>query len=157
MSSGDLNVQLLIRIMDLLGGLRADPTRVPKTTNLLDLLTGTLAKDRKNDILFLHQHLLFLEGRGLVTLSGRLCHVGICDIRLTAQGAIFVQPELAEFGSRRIFPEVVEALERQILTYPEEPRSRFLFEFRDAIAKNRAELIAKLLVEVLPKVIGSAT
>ena len=115
-ASGDLNVPLLLKVMDRLAKLRADPTRVPKTTDLQDLLTGTSSKDRKNDILLLHQHLLFLEGRGLVTLSGRLCRVGICDIRLTAHGAIFVQPELAEFGNKAILPQVIQAVEQQILT-----------------------------------------
>jgi hypothetical protein len=86
----------------------------------------------------------------LVTLSGRLCQSGICKIDITANGNIFVQPELAEFGNEPLLPQVVKSIERQIevLTYPQEQKDNMRFRLREALAKQAPDFIAKVFAEI---------
>ena len=89
-------------------------------------------------------------------VGSRLLGGGIDRIRLTATGQHFVQPELAEFGQDPMLPRVVQSIEKEILTYPEQSRGAFLFKLRESIAQNSPELVAKLLVEVLPRMLNQA-
>ena len=98
----------------------------------------------------------FLEDSGYLEVGSRLLGGGIDGIRLTATGQHFVQPELAEFGQDPMLPRVVQSIEKEILTYPEQSRGAFLFKLRESIAQNSPELVAKLLVEVLPRMLNQA-
>jgi hypothetical protein len=122
---------------------------------LLDLIPEFVAANTEQKALqYLDRHLVHLSERDFVKI-GTVTMGSSRTIRLTAQGEMFVQPELAEFGSEPLLPQVVQAIEQQILTYPEDRRSRFPFDLRAAIARNGPDLIARLLVEGLPKLLGS--
>src|SRR6266404_5171466 len=96
MSPGDLNSILLLKIMKRLGDLRSEYTKDHTTRALFDLVPEVISgKGQEHTIGYLYQHLLFLQGCGLVLLTGRFCRIGLCMIELTAQGNMFVQPELA--------------------------------------------------------------
>jgi hypothetical protein len=144
---------LLLQIMQRLGDLRDEYPNLVTTPDLYALATDVASSEGELQALhYLDRHLLFLRDRGYVDI-GNLTVGGHRWIRLTAQGEMFLQPELAEFGQEPLLPRVVTSIESQILTYPDENRNGFLFELREAIARNRAELIARLLVEVLPRLV----
>jgi hypothetical protein len=93
MSPGDLNSILLFKVMKRLGDLRSEYTKDHTTRALFDLVPEVISgKGQEHTIGYLYQHLLFLQGCGLVLLKGRFCRIGLCTIELTAQGNMFVQP-----------------------------------------------------------------
>jgi hypothetical protein len=150
----DLQMSLLLRIMKRLGELRDVYPNWVTTPDLLELIPEFVAANGEQRALhYLDRHLVFLEQRGFIAI-GTPTLGSSRTIRLTAEGEMFVQPELAEFGNEPLLPQVVQAIERQILTYPEERRSPFLFDLREAIAKNAPDIFAKLVVEILPKLLG---
>jgi hypothetical protein len=135
------------------------------TTHAMDLTTQTFTDlvepspelvDDQNRLRYINCHLEYLGQEGFITIRERGRAFQRSWIELTSIGHKYLQPELAEFGQRSMLPEVVNSIEKQILTYPEHERSEFLFELRKAIAKNRAELVAKLMVEVLPKLLSGS-
>jgi hypothetical protein len=105
---------------------------------------------QEHTIGYLRQHLVFLQGCGLLRLTGRLCHVGLCTIELTAQGNMFVQPELAEFQKGSLLPQVIDSIEKrlQILSYPDEEKNGMIFRLREAIANQTPDIIAKVITEI---------
>jgi hypothetical protein len=59
----------------------------------------------------LNRHLVHLSERGYVRL-GPPTSEGFRAIWVTADGEMFLQPELAEFGQRPMLPQVVERRRR---------------------------------------------
>jgi|ERR1700730_1634332 hypothetical protein len=151
----NLQTGLLLRIMEYLGEHRDVYPNWVTTPDLLPLVEELVGSEGAEKALcYLDRHSVFLMQLGYLqtgtaTLGARRA------LRLTAQGEMFVQPDLAEFGKEPLLPQVVKSIEGQILSYPEDKRDGFLFELRDAIARNRADFIAKLLVEGLPALIRS--
>jgi len=138
-----------------LGTLRNKNWGVSNDSDLLDLLSPAEQVVPQTEMLFrLERHVKFLEELGYLTVESQLMGGGFYGVRLTAGGQRFVQPELAEFGNAPLLPRVVESIESQILTYPEQSRGAFLFRLRESISQNSPELIAKLLVEVLPQMLS---
>src|SRR6266850_3925470 len=120
---GDLDVGLLYGIMARLGARRNKNWGLSSAADLVDLMTPTAQLAPENELFFnLDRHASFLEDLGYLEVGSRLLGGGIDEIRLTATGQRFVQPELAEFGNEPLLPRVVESIESQILTYPEESR-----------------------------------
>jgi hypothetical protein len=152
----DLRMQVLMGIMRRMGERRDLHSELTDTRDFLDLVPDVVESAGEDGALFyLGRHLSFLINEGYLSRMGSDTFGGLTVVRLTNQGEKFVQPELTEFGSRPFLPDVVNSVEKQILSYPAEKRDSFLFELRDAIARNRAEIAAKLLVEVLPKLVGA--
>jgi hypothetical protein len=151
----DLQVSLLMGIMRKLGDRRNLVSELTDTKDFWDLVPELWKSDADSALFYLDRHLVFLIGEGYVSQMGSGNFDGLKIVRLTNRGEKFVQPELAEFGSQPLLPEVVRSIESEILTYPPEKRDGFLFELRRAIAQNRADLAAKLLVEVLPKLVSA--
>jgi len=154
-ANGDLDLGLLFKIMTRLGELRAD--RAPFTTSdrLFDLADRADRTD-SDQALYVDAHLEFLEGRGYVELGAPLIAIQVRTVKLTTNGVMFVQPELADFGQRSIFPEVAKSLEREVLTYPGENEG-LLFKLHEAFAKNAPDVIAKILVEVGARIARGGT
>lgn len=153
----DLRMNLLMGIMRRLGERRALYSELTDTRDFLDLVPDVSQSEGEESAFFyLDRHLVFLINEGYLTTVGSATFEGTRIVRLTNQGEKFVQPELAEFGVQPLLPEIVKSIENQILTYPAEKRDGFLFELRQAMAKNRAEMVAKLLVEALPKLVATA-
>ncbi len=98
-------------------------------------------------------YLKFLQERGYIGLGVPLSMRRA--IWLTAAGEILVQPELAQIDNPNILSEVIEAIEKKVLTYPDtEARAGFLFNLRESATKNAPEFFVKLLAEVLPKLLA---
>ena len=151
----DLNIGMLYQVMVRLGERRNKNWGFTSGAELLDLMPPTAQSSSESDVLFnLDRHVSFLEGLGYVEVESRFIGGAIGGIRLTAMGQCFVQPELAEFGKEPLLPRVVQSIEAQILTYPEESKNTFLFRLRESIAQNSPELVAKLLVDVLPRLLS---
>lgn len=99
-----------------------------------------------------------LEERGFVHLGQPVMATLDRWVRLTAAGQEFVQPELTSLGNADLVADLLAATERSVvLTYGEEKSSGFLFELRDAFVRNRADLIVKLMIEVLPQIAAAAS
>jgi hypothetical protein len=154
MARGDKDFRLLLSIMKRLGESREEYAWL-HTRELIGLIPVERQKpDPKEDTIMLDGYLRFLEQKGYVELGTPVAIDLNRTARLTAAGEIFVQPELAQIDNPSILPQLIEAIEKQVLTYPEEVRDGFLFRFKDAIARNSPELGAKMLVEVLPKLLS---
>jgi hypothetical protein len=139
----NLSKSLLYAIMKRMGEQRARLPELIDSADFLDLLSGIpLGDDEK--ILYVGRHLDHLIGEGYLREFGTSGISVKKIVKLTNLGEKFVQPELADFGQQELLPEVVGSLEKQILTYPAEKRDGFLLELREAMAKNSAELIAKI-------------
>jgi hypothetical protein len=78
-------------------------------------------------------------------------------LTLTPAGQAYVQPELAEFGQAPILPAVVRSIETQITvsSMPEPKKVGMIHDLRRAIAEKAPELIAKVMVEIGSKILGS--
>jgi len=91
-----------------------------------------------------------LEQCGYVSLSSSTLQ-GKRSVKLTAQGHMFLQPELAEFGNQSLLPDIIKAMEERIqttLTYTEEEKNGLLYKVREAVTKQSGELIVKTLIEI---------
>ncbi len=155
MAQGDLEIGLLLRIMGRLGELRDQHPNFVTTPNFLDLVRASIDRDSEEKMLwFIDRHLVFLHERGYVGISAKAV-AGHRVVWLTAEGQMFVQPELAEFGREPLLPQVVKSIENcmQTLTYPEEEKAGMLYRLREALAKQAPDLIAKVLVEVSNKIL----
>lgn len=156
MAPGDLDFRLLLAILKRLGESRDEHDWV-YTEYFVDLIAADQrsVQPQKN-LLMLNRYLSFLEQKGYVSLPGppRMFDMNR-SVRMTSSGAVLVQPELAQIDDPNIFPHVIDSVERRVLSYPDTPqRAGFLLQLREAVAKNTPELVAKLLVEVLPKVLS---
>lgn len=100
----------------------------------------------------IERHLDYLAVDGFITTNP---DTGLHrEIRLTAKGQKFVQPELAEFGQEPMLPQVVKSLENRILTYQEQnEKDGMLYSLREAIAKNAPDFIADVLVKIGAKLV----
>jgi hypothetical protein len=157
MARGDKDFRLLLSIMKRLGESREEYDWL-HTRDLVSLIPVERQKpDPKEDTVMLDGYLRFLEQKGYVELGTPMIADLNRTVRLTAAGEIFVQPELAQIDNPSILPQLIEAIERQVLTYPEVERDGFLFKLKDAIARNSPDLMAKLIVEVLPKLLTGAS
>jgi hypothetical protein len=152
--SGNLSPGILLKIMNRLRDLRASFSPFTMSDSFFDLAPQEI-RDRGDQptSYYIDAHLEFLQGRGYVELGQPTMMIRVRPVKLTSEGQMFVQPELAEFGQRQLLPQVVNSLEQemQVLTYPTEKES-LLYKIRDAIARNSPDLIAKVLVEIGSKV-----
>ena len=154
MAPGDRDFRLLLAIMRYLGEKRDNYPDLVDTSDLIELIpAGRRSTAPRKDVLILDGYLMFLEQKGYVDLGIPRLDDRNRWIRLTAAGEIFVQPELAQIDDPLILSQMVDAIEKQILTYPmdAEARDGFLFKFRDAMVRKAPEIAAKLLVEYLSK------
>ena len=148
-----LDVALLFKIMTRLGELRGkrSPQWPATTGELMDLVSdiqnGQVALD------YLNRHVDFLQELKYLRVTAQaILHRGL---ELTAKGQMFLQPELAEFGTQPMLPQVVKSLEGQIqvLTYPQEQKDGMLYRLREAVAKQAPDLIAKVIPEIGAKIL----
>jgi hypothetical protein len=149
-TKGNLDLGFLYQIMTRLSELRADNPAFVMSDRLFNLV-ATETADADADIAnYVDAHLEFLQGRGYVDLGQPAMLIRVRTVKLTTDGLMFVQPELAEFGRPSMLPEVVKSLEDQIqvLTYPPGEKEGLLYSLRDAIQRNAPELVAKILVEL---------
>ena len=152
-----LQLSLLYKIMGRSGELREESFDFLRNSDLYNLVSDYVQQNGEQKAQqLLNRHLVHLSDRGYVRL-GPPTSEGFRAIWLTADGEMFLQPELAEFGQRPMLPQVVESIERRIavLTYPEDEKNGMLYRLREAIAKRAPELIAKVIVEVSSKILTS--
>ena len=157
MATGDRDFRLLLAIMKYLGENRDIHPNLVETSDLIELIpTERRNADRLKNMYMLDGYLRFLEQKGYVELGTPVLYDLKRWVRLTAAGEIFVQPELAQIDDPLILSQLVDAIEKQILTYPmdEGAREGFLFKFREAMARKAPDLAVKLLIEYLPKLLG---
>jgi len=127
------------------------------TYDLIELIPAERRNaDRRRDTFMLDGYLKFLEQIGYVELGTHTLDDLNRWIRLTAAGEIFVQPELGQIEDPFILSQMVDAIEKQILTYPMEDGARegFLFKFRDAMVRKAPDIAVNLLIEYLSKRLG---
>jgi hypothetical protein len=125
------------------------------TSDLVDLVPERIERDGEQMARnFVNRHLVHLASRGYVTLGDSTVE-GFRVVRLSAEGEMFVQPELAEFGGKPMLPQVVKSIEDeiQVLTYPQEEKDGMLYRLREAVAKQTPDLIAKVIVEVSSRIL----
>lgn len=152
MAKGDLDFHLLLEIMKTVAESQELGNQMfPITTgNLMDILphrfeSGEAALD------YLNRHVNFLEQEKYLKTGPAGTY---SSLRLTSKGQKFVQPELAEFGQQPMLPRVVDSLEKQILTYPEEDKAGMLYRLREAVAANAPEAFSKVIVEIISRAIN---
>lgn len=146
----NLDPNLLLKIMQYLGDHRDVYPNWVSTTDLLSLTSEMVKTEGGNCTLnYIDRHCVFLQSQGFLQ-AGTPTMSSHRVLRLTAEGDMFVQPDLAEFGAAPLLPQVVESLERsmQVLSYPEEEKNRMLFRLREAIATQAPEVIAKVITEI---------
>ena len=157
MASGSRDFRLLLAIMKYLGEKRDIHPNFVDTSDLIELVPAERrSADRRKDMFMLDGYLRFLEQKGYVELGTPTLADLNRWIRLTAAGEIFVQPELAHIDDPLILSQMVDAIEKQILTYPmnDEAREGFLFKFREAVARKAPDIAIKIFVELLSKGFG---
>lgn len=155
-----LSLALLYRIMEELGQLRDRAPQLIHADELGDLVedTGEMANSDER-LMYLKRHLDYLEEAGYLRIGFRTLGGLYGNLKLTVQGQMFVQPELAQFGQQAMLPQVVDCIEDriQVLTYPQEEKDGMIYRLRDALAKQAPDMFVKLLVELLPKLISRAS
>jgi hypothetical protein len=119
------------------------------TNDFLNLIGKQLDQAELEDMWYIDRHLVFLKECGFISL-GSSTYEGKRGVKLTAQGNMFLQPELAEFGNQSLLPDVIKALEERIqaLTYPEEEKEGLLYRMREAVARQRGDFIVKIIMEI---------
>lgn len=155
MAQGDLETGLLLRIMGRLGELRDQHPNSMTTPDFLDLVRERVDLHGEQKALwFVDRHLVFLHDRGYIGI-GTKALAGHRAVWLTAEGQMFVQPELAEFGQQPMLPQVVKSLEDkiQVLTYPQDEKNGMLYRLREAVAKHAPEVIANVIVDLSNKIL----
>jgi hypothetical protein len=153
----DLDKSLLYAIMRRMGELRSEFPNLTTTIDLFDLVKNNEELGGEEQAFFyLDRHVRFLGDLNYLVLGRPTMQTGDRVINLTAQGQMFVQPELAEFGHESLLPEIIKTLERkiQVLTYPEVEKNGLLFKIREAVATQTPELIMKAFIEVGSRVLG---
>lgn len=149
----DLSVGLLYRIMGRLGELRDLPPSRVSPVELEGLVDdGIHFADDIQRRLYIHRHLEFLRDRGYLhsynTRMGEVAH----GLRLTADGEVFVQPELAEFG-RPVLPAIVNYVEQkiEISAAPSEQKQTWKFKLREAVVDRAIDAIVDLAAEIITR------
>jgi hypothetical protein len=145
-----LDKSLLYKIMRKVGEIENEIPNLVDSTDFLELIGKSLDGAGLNDIVYIDKHLVFLEQCGYVSLSSSTLQ-GKRSVKLTAQGHMFLQPELAEFGNQSLLPDIIKAMEERIqttLTYTEEEKNGLLYKVREAVTKQSGELIVKTLIEI---------
>ena len=157
MMPSKLDKSLLYRIMERVGELREAFPSTADTTDLLDLVGKERGSRNEPELTwYLDRHLEFLSDCEFVVLGAPTADVGIRTIELTGKGQMFVQPELAEFGTESMLPAVIRSLEGrlQALSFPQEEKDGLMYRMRDAVAKQAPDLIAKVIAEMCSKIIS---
>jgi hypothetical protein len=153
MAQGDLELSLLHQIMIRLGELREHRNAWNPVSegDLFDLVRAANGMKALNH---LQRHVDYLSERRLLTIPS--AGGTYRNLKLTAKGQSYVQPELAEFAEKPMLPDVVKSLENKIavLTYPEPEKASMIQSLRQAVADKAPELIAKVLVELGAKIGG---
>jgi hypothetical protein len=148
----NLDVSLLYRILSRVGEFREEHPSLLQTVDILDLVPEVIKQDGEQKALFyLERHVMHLQERGyLRSTTPSLRGTGLRVLQLSSQGEMFVQPELAEFGSEPLLPQVMKSLERdiQVLTYPEAEKEGMLYRLREAMASQAPDVIAKVIAEI---------
>jgi hypothetical protein len=118
-----LDKSLLYKIMHKVGEIEGGAPNFADTNDFLNLIGKQLDQAELEDMWYIDRHLVFLKECGFISL-GSSTYEGKRGVKLTAQGNMFLQPELAEFGNQSLLPDVIKALEERIqaLTYPEEEK-----------------------------------
>ena len=124
------------------------------TMSGMPLLQGNITQ---TDLNLIDRHLQHLEGRGYLKMGPAMVNSGERWIRLTAQGEIFLQPELADFGDRPTAIQVVNHFITKIETSssPPEEKATWVYKLRSATADRATDLLAKVIVEAGAKFLGS--
>lgn len=148
MAKGDLEIGLLHQMLVLLGTLRDRPvTNPPSAGELMPLIRDQIEPGPAR-LTQIQRHVNFLIEKHFVekASSGLVYR----NIKLTAKGQAYVQPELADFGERSILPDVIKSVEERvaILTYPEAEKQGTLYELRKAVADKAPDMIAKVIIEI---------
>jgi hypothetical protein len=154
---GDLDYGLLLRIMGKLGEMRDVYPNLVTTSDLLPVMDGEFERsDLQKNLIFISRHLIHLEQRGYVEMGRAMANSGERWVRLTAQGEIFVQPELAEFGNRPATVQVVNYILNKIEISVESPEEKasWAYRVRSAAAEQGTDLLAKVIVEAGKKFLG---
>jgi hypothetical protein len=156
LQTGDLDVSLLYAIMARAGEMRGRRKEYVGIDELLDLVAPSENTEKREARLHLHRHLMHLRDREFIYYHPIAAEWGTSTFKIKTKGELFVQPELAEFGTEPLLPQVVKSLEKSIdvLTYPEEEKNGMLFRLRDAISKEAPEVIAKVITEVCFKIMS---
>jgi hypothetical protein len=146
----NLDTSLLYKIMQYLGDHRDVYPNWVNNTELLSIVPELMKSDGQDRALFyVDRHCVFLQDQGFLK-AGTPTLAGHRVLRLSTKGEMFVQPDLAEFGTAPLLPQVVESLEKsiQVLSYPEEEKNGMLFHLREAVAKQAPDVIAKAVAEI---------
>lgn len=155
MTQGDLDIGLLHRMMVRLGELRDHPPNFPATESDIMPLVKSESLQGMAALNYLQRHTTYLRDIDLLKIGPS---AGIYRVLiLTPKGQTYVQPGLSEFGSSPMLPAVVNSLETQIATssVPESKKEGMIHDLRRAVADKAPELIAKVMVEIGTKILGS--
>jgi len=150
MAKGDLDPGLLLTILKTVAeSVERRPPMFPiSTAELMNLVPSEIGSGSLR-LNYLLRHVDYLEAERFLAKRNAGVHY---SLRITSTGQKVVQPELADFG-QNMLPQVVKALENQILTYPED-REGMIFRLREAVAKQVPEVIAKVIVEIVSKAVS---
>jgi len=150
MAAGDRDFRLFLAVIKYLGENR-DPFTYIQTSDLVELiLPQRRDPDARKNVRVMYSYVQFLEGIGYVKLGTPTLDSN-CSVELTPLGEMFVQPELAQLQNPGLLSEMLDAVEKQVLTYSmdDADRNGFLFRFREALARKAPELAIQLLFEFL--------
>jgi hypothetical protein len=146
----NLETSLLYKIMKYLGEHRDVYPNWVNNTELLFLVSELVKSDGPDRALFyVDRHCVFLQDQGFLK-AGTPTLMGHRMLRLSTKGEMFVRPDLAEFGTTPLLPQVVQSLEKsiQMLSYPEEEKNGMLFRLHAAMAERAPDFIAKVVAEI---------
>jgi len=144
-----LDKSFLYRIMRRVGEIEHNVPNLAQSGDLIDLIKKHQDDAELDDLFYVDKHLVFLEECGFLSL-GALTPDARREIRLTSLGNMFLQPELSEFVNKSLLADIIKAIEESIqtLTYPEKEKEGLLYRMREAIAKQRGDLIVRIIMEI---------
>jgi hypothetical protein len=148
---GNLNFGLLLKIMDQLAELSSDYGGLIMTDRFFALAPEEIRAmgDQKTSY-YIDAHFQFLADRGYVELGQPTMMICVRSVKLTAEGQMFIQPELAEFGQPPMLTQVVNYLENtiEVSPKPNDEKAGMIVKLRDAIASQATDVIAKTIAEI---------
>ena len=149
----DLSIPLLYRLLERLGTLRDSSPSQVSTLNFEDLVDpGLKFTDDVNRRLYIHRHFEFLRDCGYIQSYTQRTGAVASGLELTANGQMFVQPNLAEFG-QPLLPQIVTYVEQKIemTVAPSAEKEALRYKLRDAVVSQSVDAFMKLIFETLKK------
>ncbi len=156
MAGDKVDIQMLHQILVRIGDHGSGDPRQLGTITFLELVGNDENRDEGQRKVYINFHLDHLEKDGWISVKHRSSRQDFRTIELTSMGRKYVQPEVSDFGKISMLPEVVKALETDILTYPEEEKSNLIYRLHESVAKGSATVFKAIIVEIGAKLAAKA-